>query len=282
MNSHASSAADAESRARIIERVRKLMAFRDGTATEAEIENALSLAARLMEQHAIDRSEVAAAGGDDRSGDSANPAPARARAESPLGGNVAHWEVWLAMAVREAVPGVSYYTNSFYGQASPGRPGTGRRSWVYWYGPETAVAIARMLFDETRVIIATLAAGMYGGCYRGPGRSYAEGFAQALHRRVQQERQQSERREVVTAIVRRDAVANDQWLARELGVQLTRRSSRRGGPIDRDAFEHGRTDGQRHEFSGIRPRVETASHGGTGRPGRPDRPGRRRLDGPAG
>ena len=53
-SSAANSAADdaAESRSRIIERVRKLMAFRDGTATEAEVENALSLAARLMEQHA--------------------------------------------------------------------------------------------------------------------------------------------------------------------------------------------------------------------------------------
>ncbi len=281
MSSDSTSAADAESRARIIDRVRKLMAFRDGTASEAEVENAMALAARLMEQHAIDRSEVAAAAAaaaaaEGGSVDATGPAPARTRAESPLGGNVAHWEVWLAMAVREAVPGVSYYTNSFYGKPSSGRPGTGRRSWVFWYGPETAVEIARMLFDETRVIIATLAAGMYGGCYRGPGRSYAEGFAQALHRRMQQERQQSERRDEVTAIVRRDAAANEQWLAREHGVHLTRRNSRRGGTFDRDAFEHGRTDGQRHEFSGIRPRVESVSHGGT------DRPARRRLDGPAG
>ncbi len=279
MKSHANSAAaaaDAESRARIIDRVRKLMAFRDGTATEAEVENALSLASRLMEQHAIDREEVAAAGGGGRDGSDSAAGPPRARGESPLGGNVAHWEVWLAIAVREAVPGVSYYTNSFYGDGSPNRPGQGRRSWVFWYGPEAAVEIARMLFDETRVIIATLAAGMYGGCYRGRGRSYAEGFAQALYRRVQREREQSERREQVTAIVRRDAAANDQWLAREHGVHLTRRSSRRGGTVDQEAFEHGRSDGQRHEFSGIRPRVQAASHGGTGSPAQ------RRLDGPSG
>ncbi len=264
MSSHAGSAASsaansatddaAESRSRIIERVRKLMAFRDGTATEAEVENALSLAARLMEQHAIDRAEVfrglggAAAGGD---GPPGGPDITRSRASSPLGGNVAYWESWLTSAVREAVPGVSCYTD-----ATTGRFDGVRRSRVFWYGPETAVEIARLLFDETRLIIATLAAGMYGGCYRGPGRSYAEGFAQALWRRIRDDRVKSERQAEVTAIVLQDAAANQQWLAREHGVHITKRSSRRGGTMNREAFEHGRTDGQRHEFSGVRPRVE--------------------------
>jgi hypothetical protein len=246
---------DTVDRARVIDRVRKLMAFNDQTATEAEVENAMSLAARLMEQHAIDRADVedAAAG----SGGGAS-GTTRTRGESALARNLARWEGALAAAVEQAVPGVSHYVDADETQ-DPFGSSTQRQTFIVWYGPDQAVHVATLLFDETRLIIATLAGRLYGGCYRGRGRSYAEGFAGALYRRILRDRQASADAERVSAIVLRDEAANREWLAEEHDVELFRRPRSRGGRHFADAYDHGRRDGEEHEFTPIRPRVDEDS-----------------------
>lgn len=237
-------------RDRIIDRIRKLMAFNDRTATEAEVENAMALASGLMERHAIDRADVEDAAAAAGAGEGVDVV--RTRGRSPLRRNLATWEATLMAAVRAAVPGVSSYTDTDEDPDDPEFLVT----MVVWYGPEDAVEVARVLFDETRLIIASLAAGIYGGCYRGRGRSYAEGFAHALWQRMQREREASAEHERVTAIVRRDEERNTQWLADEHGVELMRRPRRRGGRHDPSAFAHGERDGTMHELSGIRPKLD--------------------------
>ncbi len=98
----------APDRDRIVARVRTLMAFDHGTATEAEAEaeirNAMELAGRLMEAHAIELDEVASAA--DAAGGAEDPAIERDLRASPPIATIAYWEQVLVSAVLAAVPGV--------------------------------------------------------------------------------------------------------------------------------------------------------------------------------
>ncbi len=248
-------AADAAARARILDRIRKLMAFNHATATEAEVENAMGLAARLMEAHAIEQDEVEAA-----LRTSADDAAAASHVERDLrrGDAVASmswWEKILASAVREAVPGVGSYIERKRRRTRRG--GTSSRSHLVWYGPVAAVEVAELLYEETRLVIASMATFQYGGCFRGEGRSYAEGFAESLYAAAREARAASEQQERVSAIVLRTEAANERWLADRHGVRpRASTSAAPSGEHHDGAFLHGTRDGQAHEFGGIRPRLD--------------------------
>lgn len=222
---------------RIIDRVRKLLAFSGETATEGEVENAHSMAQSLMEQYAIEQAEIAAA---EDAGDIE-----RARHIAQAGGRKSVWENTLAHAVKQVVPGISFYCS----RGSTGF-GSSRKTGAQYifYGPAEAAEIARDLFMETRDIIATMAAGKHGGVYRGPGRSYAEGFSTALYRRAQEQTAASEHAEKLTAIVLVSEKENKLWLYDEHNVKLYAGSRPRGGQHYGDANREGQADGNRHDF----------------------------------
>lgn len=230
----------------IINKVRKLLAFDEDTATQGEIENAMSLAQQLMEKHALDAADV------DRISDEPEEIW-RDKINSELNSTLATWESMLANAVEQAVPGVNHYRGREY-KRTFGNGGRSRRIMtIVWYGPADLVEVAKALFDETRLVISTLAAGVYGGVYRGQGRSYCEGFADALRRKAEAQRSGSEHAEQLNAIVLSSEAANRGWLLETHGVKLSKASRSSGGRHFGDAYGEGKKDGERHGFTPGKP-----------------------------
>lgn len=237
---------NSDARARAISKIQKMLALTNDNATEGEVENAMQMAYDLMAKFAVDQSEI----------ESDDPADTMIRdtMKSRLSGNLSRWESSLSHAVEQAVPGVNRYIATDY-EAPRFGSGDGldsrRVTSVVWYGPADLVEIARNLMDETRAVIATLATGRYGGCYRGPGRSYAEGFAAALCRKVEEQaRKDREQQAKITAIVLASVEANQNWLATARGIRLRNRgASNSGGRHHHDAYGQGRSDGRSHDFA---------------------------------
>jgi hypothetical protein len=232
---------------RIIARIRKLLAFDGDNATEGEIENAMRLAQELMERHAIDAAELADRPADDRPAE-----PERDRRSSTIGARVSTWESTLAWAVVQAVPGVNHYSSTEF-KRSFGTGRSRRQATIVWYGPADLVEVAAELYESTRLTIATMAAGVYSGVYRGQGRSYCEGFASALYAKARKQRQAGEHAEKLGAIVLASEAANKKWLATTHNIKLRTVSRGGGGAHYGDAYGEGRKDGERHGFNPGRP-----------------------------
>ncbi len=109
-------------------------------------------------------------------------------------------------------------------------------------------------------MIGTLAAGMDGGCYRGPGRSYAEGFAETLLLAARDVRTSSANASRMTARVPRIEAGDQRWLADRHGVRTrVKRVAPPSGEHFDDAFEHGEQDGREHEFGSSRERLDSTA-----------------------
>lgn len=173
------------------ETVRKLLAVaNDSAASEAEIENAMKHAARLIDQHQIDRAELEA------------KTDGTAQAEQPMGRHAAQttatnfstWEKTLAQAVAKIFGNVACYSDNAKpvqrmpnGIAATDRNGTAKRvSQFQYYGPTEDAQEAAALFQEWSIAIATMAVRRWGGAYRGDGAAYAEGFTSALYRKAKE------------------------------------------------------------------------------------------------
>lgn len=179
------------SKERVIERIRKLLTLAgDTSATQGEIENAMRFAQRLMAEHEIAEHEAQAQGGEDR----VDPrAPIRTddytRRTVPGGSErAATWEGWLGSYLADLVGGIGVYINKREG-ATRRENGIGVRVVGYcFYGDPEACELAADLWAELRETIATSAVMGYGGCYRGEGRAYAEGFVLGLIEKLREER----------------------------------------------------------------------------------------------
>jgi hypothetical protein len=120
---------------------------------------------------------------------------------------------------------------------------------VYITGLDVTVRLATELFAEITKTIATMARLRYGGVYRGPGRSYAEGFALALRQKATEgERQRVEAcTALVVATVRRARI----WLATSKGIRFGSSSrSGSGRTYDSSAHNAGRSDGRNYSMRG--------------------------------
>lgn len=215
------------------------MAFRNGVATESEIENAMRLAQNLMARHAIDAAEIADASGNFGGVD-------RCCAVSSLGSRRSTWEVLLAAAVLVTVPAVS--SCSARVQFLDG--GVVRRVVrVVWYGPAEDVGVSKELFDSTRALVLAMARRKWGGAFRGQGRSYCEGFASGLYRLACDRRDASELAASLTALALRHEEENARWLAGEHGIEPRDRKVKTNGEVHLDAFFDGRRDSRGCRFS---------------------------------
>jgi hypothetical protein len=201
----------------------------------------MSLAAKMMADHAIEEDDIRnESGADGPSYDHAVRSVER--------GRMASWEKMLAHAVERAIPGVFHYLTALPSSEF----GKARRQVmaIAWYGSAERVEAAQALFDETRTVIATMACGRFGGAYRGEGRSYAEGFAVALINKANEAQREHALAERVTAIIRAEEARAKQWLADTRGVRLQRVQSSRGGRHHGHAFGVGKRDGGNHAFGG--------------------------------
>lgn len=244
-------------------RVRKLMAVaNDGVATDAEIDTAMRLAAKLIDQHHIDATEL----GSKQDAEDLTMGEAGATTRT---GKLTTWESTLANAIVKLFGSVQHYISHERApvrdngvvQMRDGGPVFGRR--MFFYGPVVEAREAAELFEEWSRAIATMGVARWGGAFRGEGAHYCYGFASALYEKALQvdgERARIEARPIpqlqgsqTTAItlssryeLLRDA--GSEWIEKERGLKL--RSSSRSGysNLNGQAYGEGRAHGSRAGF----------------------------------
>lgn len=249
---------------RIKRRVRALLNLAAGDgAAEGEIDNAMRMAAALMDEHHLSTADVQA----EAQKTAPESIPTMGTADSQcVGVNLSTWEIALDSAICLLVGTVqSYQTRKETQTGTFGRPKIGKA--LRFYGPAEDAALAAELMGEWAHVIATMAVGKYGGCFRGDGAMYALGFARQLRARAQEAA--NARKLVITDSTRalvlvggagslaqvldRKRELAKSWLRNEKGVKLSsgsRRSGYRSG--SHDAHAAGRADGARADFSARR------------------------------
>lgn len=165
----------AQTREKIVDRVRKLLNLAaNDAAAEGEIRNAMKAASKLIAQYQIEKTELEAAA---EEVESTTYAKDFASFGSSRG---APWMGVLAMAVARAVGSVQVYA-SREGIKKGAFDRVEVESGVVFYGPDSDVLLAKEVFAEWLLVIATISVGRYGGSFRGEGREYAIGFATSLY-----------------------------------------------------------------------------------------------------
>lgn len=248
---------------RVKRRIRAMLNLAGGDgATEGEINNAMRMATEMMNEHHLTEADVQASKTEPE------------RVEQPMGqvdavavgARFSTWESSLAWAVVRLVGSVNHYLcrNAKANVGTFGAPKHGRG--VRFYGPAEDCQLAADLFSEWSHVIATLAIGKYGGCFRGDGAMYALGFANQLNNRSREADKAREQisTEATMAIVNAGAGTLSQvlaekresgrkWLETSLGAKLVSGGSRGGySSGSRDAYSAGKSDGLRAEFSANR------------------------------
>ena len=166
-------------------RIRKLMAVAgDGVATDGEIDNAMRLAAKLLDQHHLASDDI------DEQADADDLTMGRSFATSQAK-RFSTWESSLSQAVTNLFGCVKCYishdvapvrVNGIAQQTSGGNVKLGWK--IAFYGPASEAADAASLFEEWARSIATMGVARWGGCFRGDGAMYCMGFATAALREI--------------------------------------------------------------------------------------------------
>lgn len=248
-----------ESTDRIKRRIRSLLNLAAGdAATEGEIDNAMRMAAQLMDEHHLTEADIAAAKLESDRSQPMGTADAVA-----VGARFSAWESSLAWAVVGLVGSVNHYVardaEAKIGTFAAPKSGRG----VRFYGPAEDCQLAADLFAEWAHVIATLATGKYGGCFRGDGAMYAMGFARQLLNRARETEKSRERistdatKAIVHAVsgslaqvLSEKRESGRKWLAESKGVKLVQGGRRSGYSAgSHDAYAAGKSDGSRAEFS---------------------------------
>lgn len=241
----------------------------DDGATQAEAENALRFARRLMLQHNVDEADVTAKDAHELEADAERVAYGKDSGYT-VGKDLTGWEASLLHAIAALVGTVkSYYRAGQYRRTGAGvieRFPDGNPKLVAevtFFGPEEDARDAVALFEEWSLTIAALARMKFNGALRGPGRNYAEGFVAGLHERLREMRKQEVAQITsghvangCTALVVQNATALMaakqakalQWLAGQ-GVKLRKGGARSGGAYDGDARAAGEADGRKASFT---------------------------------
>lgn len=238
--------------------IRKLLNLaNDESAAKGEVENAMRFAARLMEQHQLgddDLTEV-----DDILLDLERKEFAKEYAYTGSA-KKSRWETDVADFACRLVGGVKNYLSAPYMVRENGIVVLGHngspliRSQICFYGIAGDVEIARTVFAESIITIAAMARLKWGGVYRGPGRSYCEGFADALLNQLHDDKERLQQMSTGTALVavenrnaivkRKEELATD-WL-KSNGVKLSSYRGLGNGSHNNDAYDEGISDGARH------------------------------------
>lgn len=261
------------------ERLRKLIALAEGEgASRGEIDNALRMAARLMDKHHLSRADI-----DDlnaRESEAADTMPTMGEARG-VGTSLklASWEAILYNAVCALIGTVSAHKAGpevirHNGVARTDGRGNARRGMALnFYGPLDDAREAAELYQQWAHLIAAMGVRRWGGCYRGDGAQYCLGFASAL--RAGAQAAAAARRTLpakplllltngstsgrapapataLTVQSRHDLIkeAADDWFAKEHGWKPSGGSSRSCGYSGaREAYKEGFAHGQRAGFS---------------------------------
>jgi hypothetical protein len=248
--------------------IKRLLAVADNDAsTDGEITNAMMAAKGLLASNRIDEAELRAEG----NGPQKSATMDRRKTET-MTRHCAEWEGSLATFVGRFVGGVScYYNRPEVAKDSHGIIRRGSRgnplylSGMTFYGVDEDVMLATDLFQELSLMIATTAKLKWNGVFRGPGRSYAEGFVAGLASQLASAKKLMRNESASRALVVQDDKRNElveaesrDWLALKHGIKLRSRSSSSCGSHDGDAYGDGRTDGSAAKVSANRQRKLTS------------------------
>ncbi len=257
------------------QQIRKLLNIAaDDAASEAEIENALAIAAKIMARHHLSEDDLAV----DPLQQTADIHTAEKGKANAYGGlRMACWEKVLAKVTAQIVGGVGYYVAGSCPVMTPsGLPARDRNGnqisagAVTFYGIAEDCGMAVRLYDELRLAIISLARIRYGSVFKGDGAAYAEGFVSGLQMQ-QENREHTERAEAQKLLTdggggsalilvdrRRDLIqqkntAARKWLESPAGGSVRLGKSSAGGSRgDYGARENGRADGSRYNASAAR------------------------------
>lgn len=244
---------------KIKDKLRKLLNLSgDVSASEGEIDNAMSAATRIMAQHNLTRDDI-----DMKSDDPVANVRMGRHATTSIGGNLSTWESMLAHFVVRFIGYVSWYKTGTQmlkknGLAVLDEQGNQRKGClVYFYGSDDSCDAAIEIYEELRDTISAMAQLLHGSWYRGDGALYAQGFCQGLkdaHLRSVQALKDGDHE--TTALVLRDeknqlAVQrkSTNWLKKEHGVRLSSGGRRSGASGDPNAYRQGRADGKNYNPS---------------------------------
>jgi hypothetical protein len=131
-------------------------------------------------------------------------------------------------------------------------------SFVY-YGVAEDAKMAAEIYDDLRLLIASMAVAKWGTIFKGDGAAYAEGFVMGLiHKHGQSEIEAKKIATDSTSMVliarRDDLIAYKQdkskdWLKKEKGIKLGKGSQWGGSSGSRQAHNEGFQDGQNTDVS---------------------------------
>ena len=252
---------------RIARKIRKMLAIaEDDAASTEEVQNAMNMAQRLMDDHHLSESDLAHEPEDDfRKVDKAEFGDGRAY----VGKRLYTWESTLASFVSKFVGCKAAIDNELrqvrnrqgFAVMEKGRAVEGKS--ILFYGVAEDVAIAVELYDELRQLIASLAVLKWGSVYKNNGAAYAEGFVTGLDSQLKKAKEQAKlgggyaliltgRRDELIEYKKRKAT---QWLSREQGIRVTKSSRRSGTRSGSDAArQEGHSDGQNSDVQATRRR----------------------------
>jgi hypothetical protein len=260
------------------QQIRKLLNIADDdAASEQEIQNALAIAAKLMDRHHLSEEDLQ----ESRHTQHQEAQDADRCKQSAHGDNVRmpQWEKSLAVVVTNIIGGVGLYCHATAQLQTPSglpmRDGRGnilKASTVVFYGIAEDVELAVQLWHELRLAISAMARLRYGSVARGDGAAYAEGFVSGLEQqhiaRQFAEKQQAaiEDRQAgsrsVELICRRADLIKQKsemaraWLLSPDGGSIKLRTQSGGGSSgSSDARGQGRTDGSKYNTAGAGSRM---------------------------
>lgn len=254
---------------RIARKIRKLLAIaEDDAASAAEVQNAMGFARRLMDAHHVSEDDLAHEPADDyQRVDQAQFAERHAF----VGRRIYCWESMLSGFVSKFVGAAGYIDDrvrpvrnhaGFVQRDDAGHVREGK-SFVF-YGVAEDGAIAAELYYELRQLIVSMAVIKWGGCYKGDGATYAEGFVAGLSTQLTRGKQVEQSSGTTTAMIllaRRDDLVKykrakaDEWLIQKHGAKLVAGPRRSGSSTgSRSAYSEGRSDGAATSVSAARNR----------------------------
>jgi hypothetical protein len=245
--------------------IKKLLALAaDDSAAAGEVDNAMRFAMRLMAEHQLSEADIDDGRTGDIIADLSNAELGRVYVYCG-GARKASWEGSAAQFVCDLIGGVKCHWASpeVYrpGGIMPSGGSLTPRMRMAFYGVAEDAKLAGELFQELVVTIAAMGRLRWGGCYRGAGLDYCQGFVSGLHSQLVRDQQllasESTGRALVVveqraAIVKRKEQLAEQYQRKAIG-RLTRGAgySVRAGS---SAFSEGRADGARHTVAMNRPK----------------------------
>lgn len=250
----------------VIRKIQALLAKAgDKAAAENEIETAYNMARKLMTSYHLREEDLAHEPKDDyKKVDEAD----FGRVRSFLGKTVATWEARLATVISEFVGVPAYCDNDLHLVKKNGfcsfdkndDPLYGKS--IVFYGVAEDANIASELFDEMRVLIASMAVGRTGKIYKAEGASYCQGFVSSLYDKIKRaallEMKDVPTTTALIVLRSRDLIEYKkekakEWLSETSSVKL-RKTKRAGSKVgfDREAYQQGRVDGEAAELAANR------------------------------